>query len=197
MTTAPKMLHEAKEEFTEAVKRSKGKVVVLVHPFYLDYSPSDESWAQNAEQRQRHREIVLKLAKAHPRVPIVVLEEEGKAQQTHAVLSAPNSFYVNTYESNPNPVSGWKKLHRAFENSGVKTVLLGGQLAHKEHLSFLTSLYGDIKAHDAKLNRPPGSSIVRGCVAGAYNEIIEAKYAKVRLLPNLLFPDKPEFKRLK
>ncbi|MDP3741882.1 MAG: hypothetical protein Q8R15_01060, partial [Candidatus Micrarchaeota archaeon] len=79
MTIAPKMLHESHEEFAESVKRSKGKVVVLVHPFYLDYSPSRKGWARNTEKRQRHRQTLLNLAKAHPRVPIVVLEEEDKA----------------------------------------------------------------------------------------------------------------------
>ncbi len=185
MFEKPRNLYEKSQEFIDAVKRSKGKVVVLVHPLYLIYSG-----ATNYRDTEKYTRVLQGLDK-NAKPPIIVLEEEENIIHTSSAFRRFNSkpFFVGT-NGVADPTEGWEKLHKNLRTAGVKSVLIGGmfsilndRLAKKFHQKVIE--------YERRQTRPPKQTIVLGCVGNTYTNMIEAGHPIVRLIPNLLFPDKP------
>ncbi len=175
-TESPRFLHKTLDEFKEEVKKAKGRVVVLVHPYFNQYASSD------------YYEALQKI-QSKSRVPIIVLQEVYAVPKAGFMAPA-NPFYVITHPKNPEPVHGWEALHRALQNNGVKTILLGGMYAQIEpHFEVGGSIRRYEKQH---LPRPTKHTINVGCVGATYRRLVEYHPdLKIRLIPGLLAPEKP------
>ncbi len=171
-----KMLFQRAEEFAEAVKRSKGKIVFLVHPSYSGVV--------------QMRKLVQKT-----KVPLVVLEVDFKIDETKDRLRTEKSFFVSTEYADPTPLGGWTKLHEVLRASNVKTILVGGALSSPVPEETVKIFYPEVHAHEKNLGRRLITSIVRGCVGATYVELIKAGHPKVRLMPGLLHEHKPQYAR--
>ncbi len=181
----PQLLFENREKFAGKVKRSKGKVIVLVHPLY--------SLAWKDRKYRRALEGVMKKATA----PIIVLEEAEKVAKTHAELkNAKPVYYVETVPNWVTPMQSWAALHTALRNARVKTILLGGMNAkHAEPDDAIFRLDREtaIRAYERSQRRPAYLPITARCVGETYFRLIQGNHGKIRLMPELLSPDKPEY----
>lgn len=171
----PRNLFEHSGAFREAVQRSDGKVVLLVHPLYDKRGLSG-----------RYKKLLKKLAVA--KAPILVMQEEGKIQLAHASLHSHNPFYIETEVGDPEPTQGWEKLHAALRQAGATTILIGGMYANQR-------VYNEDRPRVEEYERAQFPHLISdpisgGCVGGTYAQIIRAGFGKVRLMPNLIYPRK-------
>lgn len=186
--TEPKMLHSEVEAFKKAVAVSKGKVVVLVHPFFMRRNPErlEQEFGISTtpeEVEAHHQRIRTLISKA--KAPVVVLEEGFNIYNTHDLLKAPNALYVPTFSALPVPFSGWDYLSEFFKSAKVKTVLVAG-----------TYNFSPTEMEKAKLNRrlqgkqlPNGMyGERRGCVGETVAAMKAMSFKRVRILPSLVFP---------
>ncbi len=192
------MLFERHAEFAEAVKKSKGKVVVLVHPFFARRQGYVNHQHPGVVNEGAYEDSLKKLV-AGAKAPVVVLEEDEIIHRhrqppiapTHVEIGNNNTYFVKTLPTAPTPIAGWEPFHELFQRAGVKTVLVAGTLA----VSFTTpevEIHAPaIHRYEQGFNRPPTKSIAWGCVGVMYETFIKAKYAKVRVLPTAVFPHAP------
>lgn len=172
------MLTLNEPQFREAVQRSKGRVVVLVHPFFE--APKGE-----------YRSVINRL-KSKVKWPVVVLEEDFNIDRTHNRLGVVKPFYVATHESSPAPKVGWGKLRRALSEGGVKHILIGGMYSRVSRISGgdrTIDHYLSIADYEGKQVGEP--IVSHGCISHAYRHLLNGPFEKVRLIPNLVYPDKP------
>ncbi len=170
-----------KSKFESEVAKSKGKVVVVVHPFY-------DHWKTSFPVEYFDRvNALIKQSKA----PVIILEEHDRVHVTRAMLKA-RAFFVRTKIADPTPVAGWRKVHELLQAAGARTILIAGSYAL--HTNPTPRLIDDqlIRQYEMTLGRNRRVPIVGGCVAGAYEQMIRQGYEKVRLVPQVVYPDKPK-----
>ena len=211
----PRRLFERHEEFAEAVKKSGGKIVVLVHPYYADHDDSnlahERPWLSGFAPKSPEVQKAEKIAKAEydaklrklaakAKVPIVVLEEHHQIHESGGRFRNRGAFFVPTFPGNPQPIDDWPELHAVLRRAKVENILVAGTYSHgfggifngkPVYVEQKAKEAPEIVAHESKMPRPPVRSIVYGCVGSAYEELIKAGFKKVRIVPNLVFPDKP------
>ena len=172
--------------FKKAVKASKGKVIVLVHPYYSNQS------SHPFEDYQTYINLLSKLIQAKHKIPVILLEEKRKQPKTEQKLAQLNPFTVQTKPADPEPIDGWDKLHKHLTKSGVKTVLIGGMNSLRS--SYIAPHAKPIIEYEKTLLKPPLVGITLECVSGVYSSFIQNKhlgYIKIHLIPRLLFPHQP------
>ncbi len=176
-----------KSEFERAVAKSKGKVVVVVHPFYDSHDPRDWKKSFPAEYFDRVNAL-MKQSKA----PVIMFEERDRVHSTRGMLGAQNVFFLRTKIADSTPVAGWKRVHKLLQAAGARTILIAG--SHALHKNPTPHLIDDklIRLYEMTLGRNRRAPIVGGCVAGAYEQMIRQGYEKVRLVPHAVYPDKPK-----
>lgn len=175
----PRMLFENNKEFKKAVAASGGKVVVLVHPVYQ----------RDLKTPKGYSRAFAKLTRS--KATVVVLESSHNLNLANHPANTPNSFFVETQLPYPHLTKNWARLNRTFRKAWVKSVLIGGMLAL--HGGLNRKKAAAIEELDAKLPKPPLRSITAGGVASAYLEISKGRHRRVRLMPELLYPAKPEY----
>ncbi len=180
MLTMP-MFPWKRSEFKRLVKKSNGKVVLLVHPFF----PHDSE-----EGAVAYKKNIAKLARS-AKAPLVVLEEWNKKRKTKKRLNA--QFIYPTIKGYPTPLLGWNFIHLLFKQAGVKTVLIGG--AYSLRTISTLAVPTEVAKHEAQIPRRPINGCGFACVAETYKQMIAAGHPKVRLLPAMVFPDKPKYER--
>ncbi len=181
-----RILFEHSKSFKEAVAKSGGKVVLLVHPFYAKYR---EAVTHQTTAMTKYKKVLNELLRK-TKAPLVILEEEDNIDKTSSVAgNAP--FFVETREHDPTPLRSWYELHRELREAGVKTLLIGGCYASSATSIDAYFTHPSIVEYERSLRRRVFRSIVGGCIGKTYGEMIEANHGKIRLMPNLLFPDKP------
>ncbi len=123
-----KLLFRHRQTFARAVKKSRGKVVVLVHPLFAKY----DRIGTNTRNYGRYKAALERLL-TKSKVPVIVLEERHKIGQTHAAFGEPHwPFYVETHLGSPTPYpANWEKLFKVFNAARVETILIGGVKAEK------------------------------------------------------------------
>ena len=196
----PKHLFDNLDEFNQKVTASKGKVVVLVHPFY---NLSTGSKRETVKLGDYTKHITLLALKS--KTPVVIFEDDKFLSNTFKKFGR-NVFFIQTsriarsYDTRagslhgsgsevvPIPKEGWPKAHDAFTNAKVKDILIGGMYAYS----------GVLNEKDARLSREKDlnykskKSVAYGCVGGAYIEFAaNPKYNRVRVIPNALYPFNP------
>ncbi|MBI4406282.1 hypothetical protein HY571_00010 [Candidatus Micrarchaeota archaeon] len=189
MTEEPRMLFENPAEFAEAVKKSKGKVVVLVHPFFT---------RENNANFRRYDKTLEKLRSRIGKIPIIVMEQRASVGSTSNRFNGEKVFYVKTMPSNPQPEDGWQKMHTALSKSNVRTLLIGGIFStrvpsKKEEKQWATKIF----EYEKTFSRPYKGGIAHDCVGITYLRLVserkKAGYKTIRLIPNLVYPDKPRY----
>ncbi|MFH1246960.1 MAG: hypothetical protein V1644_01135 [Candidatus Micrarchaeota archaeon] len=185
----PKLLHENLAEFAAAVAKSRGKLIVLVHPLYAEH--------RNLEVLPKdYLQKLDNLIKKRKGTPLLVLEEVHNVARSHERLKDPNIFYLETRPNGPEPFRHtWTELHDVLKKAGIKTILIGGSYASAhDRYGYDASI---VTRYEAQRKRRPLNIISRGCVGHAYASFIQGGYGKVRLLPELVYPDKPRWERQK
>ncbi len=198
MPQGPHMLFERHAEFTRAVGRSRGKVIVIVHPFYARDRQPFFDYNDAIKLQRLAYEFNLKRLISRAKAPVIVMEEyetemEGVLRQTHAEIGSQNTFFVKTKAGKALPHGGWKALHDVLRQSGVKTVLLGGTTADTMDEKEARKKAPEILRYEKRFNRPATETITFGCVARTYESFINGKYAKVRIVPSIAFPRRPRY----
>ncbi len=175
-TLAPRLLHESSEEFKTAVAKSKGRIVLLVHPKYIPGS-------------NEYEKVLAKLS-TKSKIPIVVLQGID-AVPLEGFMQPANPFFVITHQDHPKPLKGWEVLHESLREANVKTVLLGGMKAKIIHGAIGGNYYLSTYEKQA-MPRPPKQTIEIGCVGTTYKELVtNSPHLKIRLMPGLLYPERP------
>ncbi len=177
-----KLLGANTEEFRKAAQAARGRVLVLVHPFYQ-------------HRDERYDALISQLEKL--KVPLVVLEEQERIPFSARQLPA-NAFFVGTEERNPEPVKGWDSLHALLKAAKAKTVLLGGIQAMNDRAGppeyqdaqVEPALRERIKRYERRQIARPRIRITKGCVGEAYARFLGGRF-RVRLVPGLLYPHRP------
>ncbi|NUN11083.1 hypothetical protein HUU53_00355 [Candidatus Micrarchaeota archaeon] len=163
------LLHESLSDFQEQVRKSKGRIIAIIHPYYGSKKTLEKPYLD-----------MLKKVVEKSRFPIVVFEEEKKAQETQENI--PNAFMVHTFSGDPKPLMTWQSLHSLLKEAGVSQIQVGGRYAHFDEP--IPRYHEDM---------PPYVLMV-GCVSGAYKEFVWNGF-KARVIPELLYPDKPKLVR--
>lgn len=191
-------LREREDELREAVRRANGKVVVLMHPWFNPLT---------LVKTAGYVPVLTKLM-TESKVPVVIFEEMDRLLERRMVSSPASFFFVATTPQMPVPIESWSSIHETFARAGVKTVLIGGMYSllkdcnrWKGDASLDKKRAREIRDHDSALPLRPKESVIHGCVAVAYHSFITARnekgrlFPKVRLMPQVLAPDKPKYKR--
>ncbi len=191
-------LIKAVDEFQAQVAKSKGKVLLLVHPFFD---------LQKAKQTPLYLDKLRAVA-SRSKIPVIVLDAQSEIRDK-GVFTKSNHFVIPSSPFAAQPAMTWDYTHEFLKKAGVKTVLIGGMLSYANpHSSFKSDELHDIRRRRAiaayekqNLRVKPKRSVHYGCVAVAYESFIKAnqdgKYEKIRLLPAVLSPNKLSFKKEK
>ncbi len=177
-------LWQQRRVFSRRVETSKGRVLVLVHPYYESGDP-------------RYRAVIAKFSRA--KMPVVVLEESNKVSSTRSRMASLAPFVVSTMPDDPEPERGWSALHELLKRSGVKRIFLAGVQAKAydpsttaEKLSSTRErvVWADKFVYGGDGRNPRGVAM-RGCLGWAYAHFKSAGYARISFLPAASWPDRP------
>lgn len=189
-------LTKAVDEFQAQVAKSKGKVLLLVHPFFD---------MRKAKQTPQYLDK-LRTTVARSKIPVIILDAVSEIRDKN-IFTQNNHFVIPSSPFAAQPAMTWDYTHEFLKKAGVKTILISGMLSYANpHPSFKSDPLHDrmrrsvIAAYEKQnLNIRPKRSVHYGCVSVAYESFIranqEGKYEKIRLIPNLLSPNKLVFKK--
>ncbi len=185
----PRNLFEQREDFRLAVQRSNGRILLLVHPFYLRHLNRVHGYKVSVRV-QRH-EKAMEGINRRSNLPTVILEETPHIAATHSSLGKRNPFFVPTNLSHPRPTDGWQALHDALRQARVKTILVGGTMAR---LAYKGKKDKKVRRYEELLFKVPDKHITDGCAGITYAKLVKAKHGAVWLVPSLLYPHKAKYK---
>ncbi len=175
----------------ENVEKSKGKAIVLVHPFYY--------------QKEKEIKVSEELIKKS-KFPVIILEESEEIpllKQRLQKLKIHSPLILPTVSNTPNlkakgvkAIVNWffpaRKLISILSTAGVKRVFVGGMETRKKpNLSVFMHEKKQLPAN----RKPSANTVSDGCAGLVYEKLIKSKkFDAIRLIPNTVFPDKPKYK---
>jgi hypothetical protein len=187
------------KDLKRQVKTSKGKVVFLVHPFFLENKSG-----HSKEIYESYKKVVTNTILKSKR-PVVILESnpgEIRATLGNEVFQKANLFclpsmdakgaLVQTHgpngdqkEAHPN------KLISLFEKARITQIAFGGSIAYKAE-DYATRQF-ERKIYPPRLI-PGQSSIAHGCAGSVYTKLATSgKFKIIRIMPNAITTQKPSF----
>ncbi|MFA6065266.1 MAG: hypothetical protein WCW44_03835 [archaeon] len=187
------------EQTARAITASKGRAVLIVHPF----DPSNREMHPNTayEQKTREYETALVNAMKATKLPILLFEEYPVIEKTRkrlakagvkALILPTKKGFCMLNERNDNSFSR-EPIIRLLASFGLRHAFIGGSYTESNYAQ-------EVWEHEAKLGAkrtvPSIKTVSKGCAGGLYWDLIRSgQFEAIRLMPNLLFGDKP--KRIK
>lgn len=124
---------EQMAELQNRLEKSKGRMVVFVHPYY----PEEESlWTDiggaNPKDMEKMQNALPKFISVQKEgaPPIMIFHDADKIQELNSVLGSlfPENIYVlPTFPHDPQPQQGtWDELLNKLQNLGVQNVVIAG-----------------------------------------------------------------------
>ncbi len=185
-------------DFRAAVAKAKGRVIVVVHPFY-----GDNQLKQDNEKYAKYRQNVLRLLQ-ESKTPVVVLEEVSKMRQIEEKIGKRENVWVLPTEiGGPGLITDIESsrehivdytgitLARRLKNAGVKLALVAGMYAHKNGTD------SAVRNHEEKWlpkNRKPQGASWTACAGSIYQGLIHSNLIpKVRMVPNGIYREIPKY----
>lgn len=119
------------EKFSKMLEKNKGKLGVLVHPFFHEES-SLKFEKPVQKQVPAYQKALKRLLKSS--LPLVVFEEQHKLQSTYTKLKKlePDKpvIFISTLPSTSmlaEKTGDWKKVQRALHRLGARSIYVAGE----------------------------------------------------------------------
>ncbi|MCX6803497.1 MAG: hypothetical protein NTY48_02915 [Candidatus Diapherotrites archaeon] len=181
---------EKRKQLEKMVKTSKGKAIVLVHPYYNENS--------------------LNKILATTKVPVIILEVTWRVHELRGLLMAKRAkcFILKTRPDSPvlenkeKLDDSQKDLSDLLKSVGIKKIFLGGQhtgTIYKNKNDATFNQKNHILEHEMSLRaRNPTSDksihiIQDACVGMTYSNLIKNGGLNPRLLSRTLHPARPQY----
>lgn len=184
------------------VARAKGRLVVLVHPYYL-YEGRSEDGRKSQFAYYRTLGSLLR----NKSTPVVILEEQARlASRQHVygriagASGALAPLVLPTFDASPLVVhrdripdvgeDGHHAHRRLFEKLqaiGAKTILVGGMYADWHHDDAVADYEGAWLAGNRAIPKSSGEPFTAACAGNVYKNLIASrKFPTVRWMPNAM-----------
>lgn len=125
------MVFQRPEELREALSKSGGRAIILVHPYYHQHHHSEFESPVHSD-RTRYLRVLTKTME-RTKLPVIVFEEQAHLQETKPFLRfkfGKPFFFVATDVANPDPVVGWNAALDHLSGLGLRHAIVGGQYLH-------------------------------------------------------------------
>ncbi len=186
-------------DFKRRVKRSKGKILLLVHPFYAEVPTGSAS---------TYNKMIINLL-SQERLPIIVLEQH-KDWENNNDLYPPHALVLPTHRNSPTPIlkvspeSNHKTngddhhalLAQLLSKAGVTRIRIAGmQTKISRDSQLLRETREIIEGHEKSLGKKAKPPFINwGCVGVAYANLIKLnQFKRVELIPQAVNPLHPGY----
>ncbi|NYZ74650.1 hypothetical protein H0O03_00070 [Candidatus Micrarchaeota archaeon] len=177
------------DELEKALRRSRGRAVVLVHPRFHLSVPLVEDDPRNTPAGRKYlatQRVVIQKSK----IPVIVFEEEQCAAATKKAFGE-KVFIVVTEKSRPEPVGGWKLLE-LLKARGLKHGIFGGQ--RLSCVPFTAAIRAravteTLELQESGLMLDRRGFSVYGCVPRAMREFLR-RGLRISFMKNVVYPQK-------
>lgn len=188
------MVFQNPEELRRALKASKGRALVLVHPFCGDLAPrgsrglsTDVAYAPSERKYVDVREALLRRAK----IPVIIFEEHHNVRGVREMLSASGKpfFFVSTGRMDPTPQVGWHSALKKLNELGLKHAIVGGKFLEYRAPTALQDFRQKKRLRETvqgRVDAPFTSFPFGACVGETMRQLFE-EGVKVTLMPNGAF----------
>jgi len=203
------MVFERPKELAAELKKSNGRAVVLMHPWYdlplrtedpeefnsfandikmLDlqataFRNDSASQAGGNNGIGKDYDLVVHRVFSKSKLPVIVFEENRKLAQTRELLNElgiKRVFLVATKKGCPAPVVKWQNVLGKLRELGLKHAIVGGQ-----YLSIAEGL--PKQRTDFFVKKNLGKLKPNYCVGALINKLIKANF-KTSVMPNAVYP---------
>ncbi len=179
---------------SEKIRDANGRVLLLVHPFY-DYV-HDKQYVETIHNLLRKSKI-----------PVIILEPHNKIRETEDglwAIGAKSAFIISTISSGPAVLKSLKpvpkkrlgdadlemtRFFKKLKSVGVKALFIGGMYAWAQNHGSVSKAEGRMFPNWESKN---DFTVSAGCAGYTYRRAIELGIGMVRLIPNALYPSKPQ-----
>jgi hypothetical protein len=122
---------EEKEGLQIRIEKSKGRIIVFIHPYYPAEHSREAGMDFDPEKLPRMREGFKNLLSSQweKSPPIFIFEEAEKVIDLESTIKeslAMDTIVVETIPDNSEPIKGWEELKSVFKDLGVKLIIVGG-----------------------------------------------------------------------
>lgn len=185
----------------ERIRSANGKVVLLVHPFYLQGHPDFVT------QAAAYWRTVHKLLRQR-KTPLIVLQTKSGTRKLYNILqkikALRDTIVIPTLDGAPQALLHEKRgyfdeehalLIDTLAKAGARTVHLGGSHAW----NFRTSTAQEVLEHEKEWLSPEAAKKATkgtahlGCMGETYLALVRSKKFKVRPIPEAMLPHKPSW----
>jgi hypothetical protein len=204
-----------RNEFTQTQRRiqaNNGRALLVMHPFFFENRKG-----QNSLHEKELYDVYLKRLLAtlqRTTAGIIVLEEIQNCASTkkRLIRLGINALIVPTFPSDAAAVTQRypksQKEKTAFHKKllhalGAKRVQLSGMLSYAASEGCFPELRKTVSDYEKRWlprTNMPKITIGLGCLGSTYYGLVKFhsdKFEKISLLPNLCYPVKPQFKRIR
>lgn len=171
MPTAPRMLLERQEEFRAGVKKSRGKVIVLVHPLYEEVRDFETRRLRPPPKLVAYERSLTSLTESGAPTP---LSGWNAVHGLFRAVGVKRILIGGMQAREPDAEDIDRRRRKDFRV---------GETLRREREA--------VQEHERGLKKTPRRTLIEGCAGGAYSHFIRAGHPQVRWLPNLAFPERP------
>lgn len=199
------------QELRTALQKSKGRAVVLVHPYFHENCPGAylldfPFFAVDPRLTQRGRKYLSVQQKTIERakIPVIIFEEEKNLGKTEKKIGR-TAFFVPTREIRPTPVKGWENALAELRGAGLRHAIVGGQkLVGRRRNNWPARVWHHFAMEEqwgaqARKNKSFDQSIagvrnmknppVMGCVGETIDNLLQGAF-NVSIMPGASYPFK-------
>jgi hypothetical protein len=182
----------------QSFRRSSGKGIVLIHPFYKGIL--------GGPNKEYKKKLLLLLTKTN--LPVIILETPKSFIETQSILknqqiSEDRLLIVPTDHGNPMPLIGEHRMYdkdmqntcKILSELGLEKMFLGGRYALSKNLfnNKILRKIRTIREYENKRFPRPKKRIPLGygCAGYSYFRFIESGLFDITIIPRLVSPDSP------
>lgn len=178
------------QKLKQDIKKAKGRVIVLVHPFGLR---GNKSYLRAVNGLLKKSNVPIVILEEYEIIPRTIKKLRSLKVQRHLILPTEETDpLLLTHYRNGKPVfsTSYRKIARILKSAGARKVFVGGQETHSGVDPVVRSHEKRTYLRIKELSYP----VSGGCAGGIYANLIHSKkFNAVKLIPEGVYPMRPRY----